>query len=483
MVTTKNHPYNKKDSGSYLFKLSPHKRFTVLTLYLQFLNWKSSFTSVKHLAANFHINPKRPSKIKKNFDNLWYQLYPWKPINYKINIFQERFNITIHKNYYLSDKKLNLLSNFIKTYNRAWWDTYSAKLSQQNLSQFIIPKSTFNYYKPIICSKLWIKYKKKSYCLKKEASNSKSFFNKLYKQFDFIFNLDWKSLEDIVCVQNNPSLSSYFKRISQVVEIQSGAIIKLATEKSHNKTNAFIIIKEIVETCKTIFGNNTKLLFITDAWSEYLSNKKLRGLFVSELDNSQIATYLKQNNSDLLITRFKQDNWYVENKNKYIELACLDNPNISKMDRASFIQELQSYMDLNNSYLKGSSKNVYRWLWITPKKNLVSRFGKQKTDRFLANLSVNQIESKHRLSGQYDSKTIFSLTQYFYPFLPIFQPFIYQSKKTFPIRLDSPKKKHNLTLKAFLISEIFWRYVKACREVFIYLEFFCFFVTDLFSDV
>ena len=438
MVATKNHPYNKKDSGSYLFKLSPHKRFTVLTLYLQFLNWKRSFATVGELAKSFHINPKRPAKIKKDFEKLWNKLYPWKPINYKINIFDERFNLTIHQSSSLSNKELEILTKFISTYNRAWWDTYSAKLSQQNLSKFIIPKSTFNYYKPIICSKLWIQYKKKSYLLKKKASDSKSFFNKLYKKFDFIFNLDWKSLEDILSVQNNPSLSLYFKRISQVVEIQSGAIIKLATEKSHNKTNALFIIKEIVETCKSIFGDDIRILFITDAWSEYLKNKKLRGLFISDLDNSQIADYLKHNNSDLLITRLKQDNWYVENKNKYIELACLDNPHISNMDRTSFIEELQSYMDLNNSYLKASSKTVYRWFWVTPKENLISRFGKEKTDRFLANLSVNHIESKHRLSREYDGKTIFSLTQSFYPFLPIFQPLIYSSQKTFPIRLDSP---------------------------------------------
>lgn len=439
MIITHKHPYNKKKSDKYIFKLPPHKKFTILTLYLQFLNWNKSFSSIKHLAQHFHINPKRPSKIKKDFENLWKQLYPSQPINYKINIFQERFNITIHSKTSLSSQQINKLTDFITTYNRAGWDTYSAKLSQQNLSHLIITKSTFNYYKPIICSKLHINYKKRSYNNKKEASNSKKFFNNLYKQFDLIFNLDWKSLEDIVSIQNNPALALHFKRISQIVEIQSGAVVKLTTEKSHNKTNAFFIIKEIIETCKTIFGHHIKILFLTDAWSEYLNNKKLRGLFVSELDNSNISNYLQSENADLLITRFKQDNWYIENKNKYIELACLDNANISNMNRNLFIEELQTYMDLNNNYLKWSNKYVYRWFWQTPKDNLISRFGKQKTDRFLANLSVNHIESKHKLSDKYCHSTIFSLTQLVYPFLPIFQPFIYNSKKAFPIRLDSSK--------------------------------------------
>ncbi len=440
MVSTKNHPYNKKKSDKYVFKLPPHKRFTVLTLYLQFLDWNKSFNSVKHLAQHFHINPKRPAKIKKDFEWLWKQLYPWQPINYKINIFQERFDITIHSKSSLSSKQIEVLTNFITTYNRAWWDTYSAKLSQQNLSHLIVSRSTFNYYKPIICSKFGINYKKKAYRTKKDASKSKNFFNKLYKKFDLIFNLDWKSLEDIVSIQNNPALALHFKWISQVAEVQSGAVIKLATEKSHNKTNAFFIMKEIIETCKTILGDDIRILFLTDAWSEYLNNKKLRGLFISELDSSQIAAYLKSENADLLITRFKQDNWYIENKNKYIELACLDNQNISNMDRVSFIEELQVYMDLNNNYLKWSNKYVYRWFWVTPKDNLVSRFGAQKTDRLLANLSVNHIESKHKLSGEYNSATIFSLTQSFYPFLPIFQPLIYNSEKAFPIRLDSSFK-------------------------------------------
>lgn len=98
--------------------------------------------------------------------------------------------------------------------------------------------------------------------------------------------LYWKSLEDIPTIQSNPSLSLYLKRISQVVEIKSGAIIKLATEKSHNKTNAFLIIKEIVETCQSIFGSSVKILFITDVWSEYLNNKKLRWMTVKSLDSS-----------------------------------------------------------------------------------------------------------------------------------------------------------------------------------------------------
>lgn len=438
MIVTKNHPYNKK-SSSYIYKLSSEKKFRILTLYIQHINGNKTFKSITHLANHFKINPKRPSKIKSAFDNLRFKFYPNKPINYSINIFSIRNNLTFHYRNNLSNKQLKLLTNFIKLYNRAWRNTYSSYLSQHWFQDFIVSKSTFIYHKPIICSKLWINYKHKQYHNKKQASQSKSFFNNLYKHYDLIFNLDWKSLEDIHTIQSNPSLSSYFKRISQIVEIQSGTIIKLTTEKSHNKTNALFIIKDIIETCQSIFGNNIKILFITDAWSEYLNNKKLRGLVVTSLDSSWIAKYLKNNNSDLMITRFKQDNWYIENKNKYIEIACLDNPSICSMDKTQFIESLQSYMDLNNNFLKWSNKFVYRWFWNTPRDNLISRFWQEKTDRFLSNLSVNHIESKHKLDDRYSKLSIFSLTQLFYPFLPILQPFIFSSKKTFPIRLDSSK--------------------------------------------
>jgi len=61
-----------------------------------------------------------------------------------------------------------------------------------------------------------------------------------------------------------------------------------------------------------------------------------------------------------MITRFKQDNGYIENKNKYIEIACLDNPEILTMSEVDFLNILQNYMDMNNYYLKASNKYIYR---------------------------------------------------------------------------------------------------------------------------
>jgi|GEM_PF-4820118 hypothetical protein len=42
-------------------------------------------------------------------------------------------------------------------------------------------------------------------------------------------------------------------------------IVGIRPEKSHNKTNALMIIKEICEHMKLCFGEDKKILFITDA--------------------------------------------------------------------------------------------------------------------------------------------------------------------------------------------------------------------------
>jgi len=92
---------------------------------------------------------------------------------------------------------------------------------QEKKKQINISRSTFNYYKPIITSNLNIEYKKKSYKNKKKVANSKTFFDKLYKKFDVIINLDGKSFEDIPNIQKNLSIKLRYKRVSQAVEIKS----------------------------------------------------------------------------------------------------------------------------------------------------------------------------------------------------------------------------------------------------------------------
>jgi hypothetical protein len=58
-------------------------------------------------------------------------------------------------------------------------------------------------------------------------------------------------------------------------------------------------------------------------------------------------------------------------------------------------------MDMNNYYLHGSNKYVYRGYNITPRENLISRFGGPKADKLLSNLSASCAESKHRLKYPY----------------------------------------------------------------------------------
>lgn len=435
MIVTKNHPYARK-KDSYITKLSPSKKYRILELYIDlFHGKKSAFSSVNGLARHFKVESKRPAKIKQSFDKLWKKLYWRKKIDYKVNIFEERHKITIHKE--KKDKKTDEMQEFLAHYPRAWYESFKAWMKQKGKIELLMKESTFIYRKPIILKKLWKPYKTKAYKHKKEASSSKEFFNKLYKEFDLIINLDGKSMEDIPTVQANPKLFFSTKWISQAMEIQSWALFKIAVEKSHNKTNALFIIKELTETIKWVLWENKNILFLTDAWSEYLNNKKLRWMRVTEFDTSWICKYLLENNCELMITRFKQDNGYIENKNKYVEIIFLDDYKIAQMSEQEFAEWLQDYMDLNNRYLEWSDEFVYRWKDITPLQNLSERFWSEKATELMNNFSVNYIESKHKLDDKYSKWTIYKLTNYISPYLCLSpnQSLIY--KNTFPKSLDS----------------------------------------------
>lgn len=437
MTITKNHLYSKKDS-MYIYKLNPDKKFRILQLYIETIEkWnKAAFNSVKKLADHFNIERTRPSKIKKAFDKLWHEFFPLSKIDYSFNIFSYRHKHTFH-HFDISSSKFDNLTDFLTKFPRAWYDTFLA-YSSQAWSPTDIPKSTFIYYKPIILQSLLIPYKQKSYKHKKEASRAKDFFNDLYKLFDFIINLDGKSLEDIPNIQKNFNLSMFYKRLSQAVEIKSWAILNLSIEKSHNKSNSLRIIKEITHTLKSIFWNHIKILFITDAWREYLNNYKLRWLFVSDLDSSWIAKFLKEYDCELLITRFKQDNWFIENKNKYIEIACLDNYQIQSMNSSQFQNTLQSYVDLNNFFLKASNKFVYRWIWLTPLDNLASRFWLDKAKQLLSSICVSYIDKFNKLNEPVSKLTLFEINS-------IIKPFIgFDTDDSLYFKKMWPKSRHNL---------------------------------------
>jgi len=54
-----------------------------------------------------------------------------------------------------------------------------------------------------------------------------------------------------------------------------------------------MIMKEICEHIELCFGKDIKVLFITDAGSEYLNNRSLRGIEVTDLDTTRMVTYMR----------------------------------------------------------------------------------------------------------------------------------------------------------------------------------------------
>ena len=198
MTITHYRPHTqKKKQESYDYKLSPGGKFRILTLYLDLQKWKWPFTMVRDLALRYGVCHRRPAKIKLRFDVLRKQLYPRKPVDYKVNIFKERRKLTIHSWLNKRTKVWQKMKEFVCKYTRAWYATYKAHMKQHGCKSYIVPESTFKYRKPIMLQELWKPYKKKSYTNKKEVRQSKEFFDKLYGKYDFIINIDGKSLEDI----------------------------------------------------------------------------------------------------------------------------------------------------------------------------------------------------------------------------------------------------------------------------------------------
>jgi hypothetical protein len=78
----------------------------------------------------------------------------------------------------------------------------------------------------------------------------------------------------------------------------------------------------------------------------------LRGIEVTDLDTSGIVKYLREEEHSLRITRMPQDNGFVENKNDYIERACLDDKAVMSMEPKEFVEQVEKFVQMNNQYLR-----------------------------------------------------------------------------------------------------------------------------------
>lgn len=368
-----NHLYSRK-SWSTLFrqprmthKLDPTTSYTILKNYRALLLWIWSFTTVNDLCKNYHISRNMPAKILTKFHSLWNNMYPDKSIDYSVNIFLQRSKHRKHRTL----PKEKQYHEFISAYPRWWHQTYEARCNQQGIKQSM-KKWMFYYFKEsskaLTNSHTIPKHQPK----KAPRITAKERYDELYKKYDLVIHLDGKSMEDQPLIQENNILKHHYKRLSIAVEARSWVIVWIRPEQSHNKSNSLLIIKEICDHIKQSFGS-LKVCFITDAWSEYLNNKLLRGIEVTWIDESCIAIYLKEQWHSRRITRRPEDNWFIENKNDYIERACLDYKWIKHMNGEQFINHLDQFIQLNNCYLKWSKKS-YRWEWKTPLENIKNRF-------------------------------------------------------------------------------------------------------------
>ncbi len=264
----------------------------------------------------------------------------------------------------------------------------------------------FYYYKP------WMKEKTNSKEPTKKVSKrrmtAKEWYYKLYDKYDLVINIDGKSMEDQENIWKNWYLRKEAKRLTLGVEAKSGIIVGIWIEKSHNKSNAWKIIKEIYENVKTSFGEDKNICFITDAGSEYLNNKDLRWLEITNLEITKMTEFLVERWHWRRITRRPEDNSFVENKNDYIERTCLDNYEIQRCDKLWFACLLDMFIDRNNSYLKWSKKS-FRWKWITPEENIVKRFWKISANKWISWLHGKYIEKIYWLITRYKNLTTWEI--------------------------------------------------------------------------
>jgi hypothetical protein len=207
-----------------------------------------------------------------------------------------------------------------------------------------------------------------------------------------------------------------YKRMSMAVEVKAWCVLWVRLEKSHNKSNALLILKEICSQIELYFWCWKKILFITDAGSEYLNDRNLRWIEVTDLDTSKLVEFLKWKWHSLRITRKPQDNWFIENKNDYIERACLDDKRIQYMNTIQFIEHVDEFIQRNNLFLQWSKKS-FRWKSITPVQNLQSRFWDLSALQYTVWLHCYPIELIYSLPRAFERIPLCKILQTIRPFL------------------------------------------------------------------
>ncbi len=383
-------------------KLSPPQAHLIVKDYIKIKKGKhSTFETVQDLLVARRIKGRNtPNRLKNKFDKLRKELKGWEEINYEKNIFLERDKLRKHRE--LPRWKYE---EFVKKLPRGWHQTYVAECEQE-WKKVELKKGKYYYYKKAMKTKTKSKAPEKD--PSKYKTTAKERYGLLYDDYDFVIHIDGKSMEDQETIRKNNQIKFESKWLSLAVEAKSGVIVWIWVEKSHNKTNAWRIFRQICEEIEEIFGKDKKICFITDAWSEYLSNKDLRGLDIVEKERTELAEYLRRKGHCWRITRRPEDNSFVENKNDYIERACLDNKEIMWVDMHGFMSLLDKFLWLNNRYLKGSKK-AFRGLWKTGEENIKERFGEEKGTERIERLHVQRIEKLHRLKNRYRKHNIISI--------------------------------------------------------------------------
>lgn len=375
-------------------KFSPPQAHVIVKDYVKILAWEhSTFSCVKDLLNARNISRNAPSKLKKKFDLYWSELHEVNIINYDINVFLERSKLRKHRT--LPDTEE--YKRFVSIYPRWWYQTYVGWCEQQEKIAKL-KEWMFYYYKD--ATKQETNSSAPNNKKRSSKISAKDWYRLLYKKYDLVVHIDWKSMEDQENIWKNPRLKFEVKRLTLAVEAWSWITLGIWVERSHNKSNAMSIFKQICEQVKVHFGEDKKICFVTDAGSEYVNNKDLRWIDITDKDTGKLATYLAWLGHGRRITRRPEDNSFVENKNDYIERACLDNREILTCNSYGLMCLLDEFIERNNRYLRWSKKS-FRGKWITPEENIQQRFGIESWRSRVAWFHVQSVEKQYKLSDDY----------------------------------------------------------------------------------
>lgn len=392
-------------------KLSPTQAHVIVKDYVKIQSWDHrTFAMVKDLLIARNISRNVPSKLLKRFHMLREEFHVGEEIDYAVNVFLERSQLRKHR----AIPQNAAYEQYVKKYPRWWHQTYISHCRDKK-KEPTLKAWKFYYYKDAMKLKTWsaktgsmIKKSKQSSC----KMVAKEWYNKLYENYDLVVHIDGKSMEDQINIRKNAKLKSRIKWLSLAVEAKSGVIVWIRMEKSHNKTNAGTIFRQVIEQIEHVWWARKKICFITDAWSEYVNNWDMRGIDITDTDTSKLAHELRLKGHWWRITRRPEDNSFVENKNDYIERACLDNPDIQQMDVYEFMCHVEKFLQRQNRYLPWS-QNSFRWKGRTPQENIAQRLWKKEAEDWLDSIHVQQIEMLHRLSYEYRHETILSMISLF----------------------------------------------------------------------